>query len=61
MKIRNVREYVAALEKAAILLEHGFEGSIEREKYFREIVNAVMDYEKEHGELTLPPKESPKN
>jgi hypothetical protein len=46
MKIRNHREYTIAYEKAAIMIDAGFGGSFERERYFREIINAIIDYEK---------------
>jgi hypothetical protein len=47
MKIRNHREYIIAYEKAAIMIDAGFGGSLEREKCFREIINAIIEYEKE--------------
>ena len=54
MKIKNWKEYIAALERASVLLDQGFEGSIAREKYFRELVKAIVDFETENGELPLP-------
>ncbi|WP_394990994.1 hypothetical protein [Emticicia sp.] len=47
MKIRNNREYTIAYEKAAIMIDAGFGGNFEREKCFREIISAIMEYEKE--------------
>lgn len=46
MKIRNHREYTIAYEKAAIMIDAGFGGNFEREKCFREIINAIIEYEK---------------
>lgn len=46
MKIRNHREYTIAYEKAAIMIDAGFGGNFERERYFREIITAIIEYEK---------------
>ncbi len=46
MKIRDHREYTIAYERAATMIDAGFGGNFEREKYFREIINAIIDYEK---------------
>ncbi len=56
MKIRNHREYTIAYEKATIMIDAGFGGSLEREKYFREIINAITEYEKETPALVLHPR-----
>lgn len=56
MKIRNHREYTIAYEKAAIMIDAGFGGSFEREKYFREIISAIMEYEKETPTLMFQPE-----
>jgi hypothetical protein len=56
MKIRNHREYTIAYEKAAIMIDAGFGGSYERERYFREIINAIMEYEKDTPALMLQPR-----
>ena len=56
MKIRNHREYTIAYEKAAIMIDAGFGGSFEREKCFREIISAIMEYEKESPLLTFQPQ-----
>lgn len=53
MKIRNHREYTIAYEKAAIMIDAGFGGSFERERYFREIINAIIAYENETPALVL--------
>jgi hypothetical protein len=54
MTIRNHREYTIAYEKAAIMIDAGFGGSFEREKYFREIINAIMEYEKNTNHQIFP-------
>jgi hypothetical protein len=54
MKIRNHQEYTIAYEKAAIMIEAGFGGNFERERYFREIINAIIDYEKNPVHVTYP-------
>jgi hypothetical protein len=46
MKIRNHREYTIAYEKAAIMIDAGFGGNFERERCFREIISAIIEYEK---------------
>ncbi len=46
MKIKNHKEYLAAYERAALMIDAGFEGSLEKERYFREIIQAIMEYEK---------------
>jgi hypothetical protein len=46
MKIRNHREYIIAYERAAIMIDAGFGGNLERERYFREIIDAIIEYEK---------------
>ena len=56
MKIRNHREYTIAYERAAMMIDAGFGGSFEREKYFREIINAIIDYEKESPTLLFQPQ-----
>jgi hypothetical protein len=56
MKIRNHREYTIAYEKAAAFIDAGFGGCFERERYFREIINAIMDYEKESPMLMFQPQ-----
>ncbi|WP_435357270.1 hypothetical protein [Emticicia sp. SJ17W-69] len=56
MKIRNHREYTIAYEKAAIMIDAGFGGSFEREKCFREIINAIIAYENETPTLVLQSK-----
>jgi hypothetical protein len=56
MKIRNHREYTIAYEKAAFMIDAGFGGSFEREKYFREIISAIMEYEKEAPTLMFQPQ-----
>ena len=56
MKIRNHREYTIAYEKAAIMIDAGFGGNFERERYFREIINAIMDYEKLSPTLMFQPQ-----
>jgi hypothetical protein len=53
MKIRNHREYTIAYEKAAFMIDAGFGGSFEREKCFREIISAIMEYEKNGLPLTF--------
>ncbi len=45
MTIRCPKEYQSALYKAAILMDAGFNGSFERERYFREIFKALVEYE----------------
>jgi hypothetical protein len=45
MTIRTNKDYQTALEKAAILMDAGFNGSFEKERYFREIFNALVEYE----------------
>lgn len=54
MKIRNHQEYTIAYEKAAIMIDAGFGGSFERERYFREIIKAIIDYEKNPVHVTFP-------
>lgn len=56
MTIRNHQEYTTAYEKAAIMIDAGFGGSFERERYFREIINAIMDYEKLSPTLMFQPQ-----
>jgi hypothetical protein len=56
MKIRNHQEYTTAYEKAAIMIDAGFGGNFEREKYFREIINAIIDYEKLSPTLMFQPQ-----
>lgn len=34
------------LRKAAIMIDAGFGGNFERERYFREIITAIIEYEK---------------
>lgn len=46
MKIRNHREYTIAYERAATMIDAGFGGNFERERYFREIITAIIEYEK---------------
>lgn len=46
MKIRNHREYTIAYEKAAIMIDAGFGGNFASERYFREIISAIIAYEK---------------
>lgn len=46
MKIHNHREYTIAYEKAAIMIDAGFAGNFESERYFREIITAIIAYEK---------------
>ncbi|MFN3850269.1 MAG: hypothetical protein ACK4NY_12615 [Spirosomataceae bacterium] len=45
MTIRNSQEYQTALLKAASIMDTGFNGNIERERYYREILTALVDYE----------------
>lgn len=57
MKIKNHKEYMAAYERAALMMDIGFEGNLEKERYFREIIQAIMEYEKN----TPPPPNLPLN
>jgi hypothetical protein len=45
MTIRNPQEYQTALLKAASIMDSGFNGNIERERYYREILRALVEYE----------------
>jgi hypothetical protein len=45
MTIRSPKEYQSALYKAAILMDAGFNGCFEKERYFREIFKALVEYE----------------
>jgi hypothetical protein len=46
MKIHNHREYTIAYEKAAIMIDADFGGNFATKRYFREIITAIMAYEK---------------
>lgn len=45
MRINNLKEYFTAIEKAAFFLDNGFGGSFEKEKYCRELLNAIKEYD----------------
>ncbi len=45
MRINNLKEYLTAIEKAAFFLDNGFGGSFEKEKYYRELLNAIKEYD----------------
>lgn len=45
MRINNLNEYLTAIEKAAFFLDNGFGGSFEKEKYYRELLNAIKEYD----------------
>jgi hypothetical protein len=56
MTIRSSKEYQTCLERAALLMDAGFNGSFEKERYFREIFNALVEYEEK---MTLIPLNQP--
>lgn len=53
MTIRNTQEYNTALLKAASIMDSGFNGNIERERYYREILTALVEYEQKITNNTI--------
>jgi hypothetical protein len=48
MKIHNLKEYLIAIEKAAFFIDNGFGGSFEKEKYYRELLRAIKEYDEQN-------------